>query len=409
LAGAAAAFALAVEAGRRVLVLEREAMPGLHASGRNAAMVRRLVPGEALGRLAREGAAFIDDGAPGLDAPPAYRRSGGLLIGGADRLAELADAAAATREAGADVLALDAPALRARFPVLARSSAAGGLLVPRDGVVDVAGLLLGYLAAARRAGAEVAFDEPVEAIGVEAGRVAWVQTPRRRVDAPVVIDAAGAWAAEVAALAGALPVPIRPLRRHLFFALAPSQRAHVVAGARGAAETTVRSASAPPLFALQRAGEVAGAAGGASAPSVELGALGLGADAPWIWDESAGYYTRPEAGGLLLCACDESEVAPGVPTLDAGVEEALYAKLAREAPLLAELPIASRWAGLRAFAPDRLPLIGWDPRVEGFLWLAALGGHGVTVSAAAGRLAAAWIRGGAQPEHAAAFAPVRFG
>jgi D-arginine dehydrogenase len=165
-----------------------------------------------------------------------------------------------------------------------------------------------------------------------------------------VVNAAGPWASGVASLAGATCVPLSPCRRHLF--------------------TT--------------------------------GALGW-ADRDWpiVWDASHDFYLRPEPPGLLLSPCDETPCDPGLPATDPAASALLASKLARFMPGLSDLPLARSWAGLRVLAPDGNFVLGRDREVEGFVWCAGLGGHGMTTSPAVGRVAAEAVLGRpAPPEHA---------
>jgi len=126
---------------------------------------------------------------------------------------------------------------------------------------------------------------------------------------------------------------------------------------------------------------------------------------PFVWDVTNDFYFRPDAGGLLMSACDEQEWGPGDATVDPAAQRFLEEKRARHAPRLAGIPLASGKAGLRTLTPDGRFVIGPDPRIAGFVWLAGLGGHGVTTSFAVGALAARLIaEGGGAP----AFAPGRF-
>jgi glycine/D-amino acid oxidase-like deaminating enzyme len=110
---------------------------------------------------------------------------------------------------------------------------------------------------------------------------------------------------------------------------------------------------------------------------------------------------------LLLCACDQTELPPGDPPLDESVKEMLAEKIERYMPALSEVSISRAWAGFRTLTPDGRFVIGWDHQLENFFWVAGLGGHGMTTSAAVGELAAELLLAGAgnQPT---AFAPDRF-
>ena len=110
---------------------------------------------------------------------------------------------------------------------------------------------------------------------------------------------------------------------------------------------------------------------------------------PFIWDISTEVYFRPEEGGLLFSPCDEGE--PGEKSSDAvdpRAYEALRGKLRQRFPSLDGLPIARSWSGLRTLTADGRFVIGPDPKLSGFFWVAGLGGHGVTASYAIGELAA---------------------
>lgn len=110
---------------------------------------------------------------------------------------------------------------------------------------------------------------------------------------------------------------------------------------------------------------------------------------------------------MLLCACDQEEMAPGDPPVDAAVRELLAEKIQSYIPGLAEVSINKSWAGFRTLSSDGRFIIGWDPIVKGLFWVAGLGGHGVTTSASVGALATDLILGGPGKEDEA-FSPKRF-
>ena len=120
-------------------------------------------------------------------------------------------------------------------------------------------------------------------------------------------------------------------------------------------------------------------------------------DWPFVWDLDCGFYFRPESGGLLLCACDETPAGPGDYSEDPQVAVEL-AKLVKTCqPGLGELRIMRSWVGQRVFAADRRFVIGYDPRDRRIFHVAALGGHGVTTSPAVGALAARLLTGTGAP------------
>jgi D-arginine dehydrogenase len=204
-AGLATAYHLARGSRLRVVVLERREVPGAHASGRNAALVLQSVASPPLRRClaasCREYLARQDR--------LGYRPCGSLLLGSQAALAAVREpAVVASRELPADEA-------RRRVPLLAGHDVAAALLTPDDGVMDIGLLLAFYLEGARAAGVEVRLRAEVTGLA-RAGADWTVETTAGPLAAGVVVDAAGAWAGELAALAGAAPLPLVPWKRHLF-------------------------------------------------------------------------------------------------------------------------------------------------------------------------------------------------
>lgn len=107
-----------------------------------------------------------------------------------------------------------------------------------------------------------------------------------------------------------------------------------------------------------------------------------------MWDEAAGYYMRPWGEARLVCGCDETPADPGVTESDPDVLDALRHKIEAAQPRWAPLVLARHWVGQRTFAPDRRPVVGWEPKTPGLLHVAGLGGSGITLCMGLGRLAA---------------------
>jgi D-arginine dehydrogenase len=340
LAGASAARALALR-GLSVLVLEAETMPGTHASGRNAAILRRVLEDPSTAALARRGGAALADPPGDLDLEhPLLDRHGVLLVAGEGRAADaLRRAAGDARGAGLAVEDLDASAAEARAPVLREAPVAAAAWHPDDGTVDVAALLAAMLRSARTRGAVVAPGAGLLAVRTAGGSVSHVDTSRGPVRTGILVDAAGAAADPVAALAGLAPLRFVPRRRHLF----------------------------------------------------QLGANPLVAHgSPTVWDVDRGVYLRPEGTGVLASPCDEAPFPPGLeePRVVPAVRAVLGDKLERCFPRYGRFTVRRAWAGLRTFAPDGRFVIGPDPRLRGFAWAAGLGGHGVSTAVAVGEVLA---------------------
>jgi D-arginine dehydrogenase len=355
-AGASTAYHLTRHGATDILLLEQEAIPGFHSSGRNAAMIRQCVPDPALARLARDGAAFLRNFPSDWPVPVSFKQNGSLLLGSDGGWEKLKSDAEAGRRLGVDVELWTPKRAKSHVPVLADAQFDGAIWCSSDGVIDIHALLSGYLKAATAKGARIRYGAAVKAIHSSSGGGLEAVIDGETIRAQTVINACGAWANGVAKMAGAAELPLRPCRRHLFVS--------------------------PPLDWVDRTW-------------------------PFVWDVSHDIYFRPEGAGLLLCACDQTALAAGDPPVDDSVQELLAEKIQRHIPALAAVSISKRWAGFRTLTPDGRFVIGWDPTVDGLFWVAGLGGHGVTTSSAVGALAADILLG-ARQEEPAAFSPGRF-
>jgi glycine/D-amino acid oxidase-like deaminating enzyme len=130
-------------------------------------------------------------------------------------------------------------------------------------------------------------------------------------------------------------------------------------------------------------------------------------DWPVVWNAGDAFYARPESGGLLLCACDETAVAADACEVDPSVRERIAEVAARHLPDFADAAAAHLWCGMRTFAEDHEFVIGPDPELAGLFWAAGLGGHGMTTAPAVGALAADALLGRGDPRERAAFDPGR--
>lgn len=340
-AGLSVAHALA---GSRAKVTLFEAEGGLsqHSSGKNAAILRTAIDATATRRLALQSARRLrgsELGSPLLDEV-------GLLVATAsDAPTWLAEHLAAD-----EVHEVEPRELRRLAPHWSPAEQAHIWHLPRQGRLDVAGLVDGLSAGARAGGVELRTGVRVQAI--ENGGV--TLAGGERVAADVVVVAAGGWA-------GALlqSTALRITRRHLLVT-APDDRVN-------------------PRW-------------------------------PVVWDDVAGLYARPESGGLLVCACDVEDTDPDQLVAEPNVKVDVARKVRRHLPQFEEAGAAHFWPGLRALTPDDAPLIGPDPRRPGVFWMAGLGGHGMSLSLSAGELAAdLLLERPVDPDLRAAVDPGRFG
>ncbi len=334
MAGAAAAAHLSKRG--RVALLERESQLGYHSTGRSAALFSTIYGNPAVRALTRASQAFLFEG-PEWFAPTRLVSPRPTLFFATQSQGDALAAFCSDGDIAANTQRLDVAQALELVPVFRPDYLGGAVLEPGSADIDVAMLHQGYVRQARRGGATVVPDAEVTSIERVAGR--WVvQTTRDRHAAAVIVNAAGAWGDEVARLAGARPVGLRPLRRTAMLIDTP----------RG-----LVSANWPAAIAI---------------------------------DET--FYFKPDAGRLLLSPADEE---PSVPC-DAQPEDlevAIAVDRFEQASGSRVDKVWHRWAGLRVFSSDRTPVVGFDPIAEDFFWLVGQGGYGIQSAEALGRLTAA--------------------
>jgi D-arginine dehydrogenase len=346
IAGASLAAELAPHAS--VLILEAEDVPGYHATGRSAAFWSETYGGPSVQPLTTASGPALHDG--GFLAP-----LGSLAIGRAEDAAAL-DAFFAEFEGSGVVLEERDP--RDVIPGL-RDNWVRGVFEPSCAYIDVAALHAACLATARRHGATLVTSASLDS--AQRDGIWRIETRAGSFEAEVLVDAAGAWADEVAVRSGVAPLGIRAFRRTML---------------------QIATDPAPP-------------------PAL-----------PHISGINGDFYFKPEAGGRLwLSPHDESATDP----CDAQPEELDIAVAIDRFEHVVDWRVAAlerTWAGLRSFAPDRLPVYGFDTNTSGFFWCAGQGGFGIQTAPAAAKLAAALLLGhgpkirGTDPLR---YAPARFG
>lgn len=359
IAGASLAYFLAEHGLGDVLILEREANLAVHSTGRSAATLSVIDEVPTLQDILIAAAPFLRSQPPGFSEHPVLRVTGAINVFDEESWEEVRTTLPALAEQGLTCQALTPAECAARVPVVDPDTFAGGLLVPGDGRLDVHEILSSYYRRARAAGAELVLGAEVESFVLEGGRCVGVVVAGREVRARLVVDAAGAWAGVLAKAAGAMEIPLRPHRRTIVTFPEPDGV----------------DPSGWPFFA---------------------------SDAHHL-------YFAPEAGEMLLSPMDEDEMAPCDPTPDDEVIAAGLDRLARLAPGLVPRTLKRRWSGLRTFSPDRVHVVGEDPTLPGFFWLAGQGGCGIESSPLIGGVAADLIvHGETRRFDAKRLAPDRF-
>jgi D-arginine dehydrogenase len=362
IAGASIAYWLAPFGS--VIVLERESQPGYHSTGRSSAALYMESYGPPQVRaLTAASRCFFDHPPAGFSEHPLLTPRGAMTFALTGQAAQLNTHEALVRSVSCNVERLDADEACRRVPVLRRSEVLGAVYEADAADIDVDALHHGFLRGMRAAGGTVICDAEVLTL-TRPGDTWEVGTTRGCYRAPVLINAAGAWADVIGKMAGADPIGLVPKRRSAFIFQPPAG---------------IDTSRWPLLMCV---------------------------------DES--FYIKPEAGMLLGSPANADPVEPQ----DVQAEELDIAIAIDRIESITTLSVrrpSHAWAGLRSFVADGEFVGGFDPRVPGLFWAAAQGGYGIQTAPAAGQAYAALLRGIQLPARivdfgvdAAAFSPARF-
>lgn len=343
IAGAGAAFEIARS--MPVILLERESQCGYHTTGRSAASFTENYGTDLIRRLVLASRSFLTEPPAGFADYPLLGKRGMITVARADQLELLAEALDRARRLVPTIHAITPREAIAHVPVLRADYLAGAFLEPHSMDVDVNGLHQGFLKGARALGARIVTGAEVKA--VEHRDVWRVETSAGDFTAAALVNAAGAWADEIASLAGIRPIGLQPKRRTAFNIPAP--------------------------------------------PDVKI------AEWPLVDDVGAEFYFKPDAGQLLVSPADATPSEP----MDAYPEDmdvAIGVERLERATTIEVTRVSRSWAGLRTFAADGSPVVGSDDEAPDFFWLAGQGGYGIKSSSALSRICAALVRGEDVPD-----------
>jgi D-arginine dehydrogenase len=343
IAGISVAAELATS--HRVLVLEREPHLAYHTTGRSAAIYSETYGNSVICALTSASRAFFEKPPDGFSAQPLLSPRACLYIGRADQV-ELLERAIADSQGGLCPLELlDKTAAYSLVPALRSEYVAVAALERKSADIDVHALHYGFQRLATSRGAEI--RRSAEVVTLERSGSHWnIGVGADRYQAEVLVNAAGAWADDVARQVGAGALGVTPMRRTM-----------IVVDAPGDADSS---------------------------------------EWPFVLDIGEEFYFKPEGRKLLVSPADETPSSP----CDAQPEEldiALCVDRLERALDICVARIDRSWAGLRSFCPDRTPAVGFDKDLPGFFWLVGQGGYGIQTSPALSRLAAALARGQAMP------------
>jgi sarcosine oxidase subunit beta len=343
--GASAAYHLAVAGAGRVLLLEREDRLATGSTGACAGGFRQQFSSELNIRLSQASVPMITGFTAEHGLPLDVVQDGYLfLVRGEELWRDFVAANHLQRQLGVDAELISPGDAVALAPGVSLDGVVGAAYGPSDGLADPSGLALGYATLARRVGAEIDVGVTVTSIRVDGGRVTGVETLAGPVDAPVVVNAAGPWAGELARTAQ-VELPLEPIPRHV-----------VVTGAFPGAprrRTLVIDAASSFYFHREGAGVL----------------MGMGSP-----NERPSYDTTP----------DERFVA-----------DELLPTAVERFPALAEATVEHSWVGLYEMTPDRHPVIGPAPGVSGLLLANGFSGHGFQHAPVVGKLLAELVVEGA--------------
>ncbi|MGE8611634.1 MAG: NAD(P)/FAD-dependent oxidoreductase [Achromobacter veterisilvae] len=346
IAGASVAYRLSATAS--VAVLEREAQPGYHSTGRSAAMFMETYGTAQIKALTRASRAFYEQPPQGFSEHPLLSPRGVLYVATPEQKDLLREVYEDFHSQSPNVALIDVAQAVERVPCLRGDQICGAIEEPDARDIDVHALHQGFLRGMGRQGAVL--HNNAEVVSAAHAGEAWTLTlaDGRRLRARALVNAAGAWADHAAALCGARPVGLQPCRRTAF------------------------TFSGPEDVDFSRWPAVVGV------------------------DES--YYFKPDAGQLLGSPANADPVAAhDVVPEELDVATGIH-RIENATSLTIRRP-RHTWAGLRSFVRDGDFVVGWDTEAPAFFWLAAQGGYGIQTAAATSELAAALLMRQPVPAH----------
>ncbi len=343
MAGASAAFFLADK--HSVLLLEAEDQCGYHTTGRSAAVFEENYGTKAIREITRASRDFYERPPEGFVDVPLLHQRGWIFVANQEQLHLLDSVAEELEDAGLPPERHGPEFYERHISIAKPGYAAGCLWNPVSSDIDVDALHQAFLRGLKSKGGKVVTRSRVDSLRREAGL--WhVGAGEQSFSGSVLINAAGAWADELGQLAGCKSIGLVPKRRTAML-LKPPQDLDVMSW-------------------------------------------------PAVVDAEESFYFKPQSGLLLASMAD----ATPSPACDAQPEEIDVATTIYRVQQAIELPESrpvKTWAGLRSFVDDGTPVVGYDPEVEGFFWLAGQGGYGIQTAPMMGQLVAELVDGNELP------------
>lgn len=329
-----------------VLVLEAESQPAYHSTGRSAALFIEPYENDVVWALTVASGAFFKKPPAGFSDVPLLRLRRGLMIADEEHAGSIDRYIAHWGERCPGLHEVSLDEALAMVPVINTDRVVRTLEDPEIYDIDVHALLQGFLANVRASGGSLVTRARVSSLTRQSN--GWrVATAAGEFEAGVVVNAAGSWGGEIGRLAGARDPGLSPMRRTAVLV-------------------------APPA-------------------DVDVNTW------PVVHNAGGGLYFKPESGKLMVSPADTTPSQP----CDAQPDEIDVAIALDRFQNFTNMPVGRiehRWAGLRSFVADGLPVVGFDPVQSGFFWLVGQGGFGVQTSPAMGRVAASLVQGNELPD-----------
>ena len=330
--GASTAYHLAKRDVRGIVLLEKDLLAQA-STGLSVGGIRQQFSHPANIRLSQESVRVFERFEEEFGVDIRYRKAGYLFLARKDETwREFLSTVKTQRLHGVPVEVLKPEEIQRRWPYLNISDLQGGTFGPEDGYADPYTTAMGFARAAKKLGARIEEQTKVIAIQVERKKIKKVKTIRGSIQAPVVVNVAGAWGGQVGLMAG-INLPVKPYRRQVFM-------------------TKAFDSIPKPV--------------------------------PMILDQDVRFYFRGEDLGLIIGMSDPDEPSSFSLQVDRSFMEKVIEVAIHRAPLLEKAQILRGWAGLYDITPDDNPIIGESPEVKGFFCAVGFSGHGFQQSPAVG-------------------------
>jgi len=324
---------------KKVLILERESQPGYHATGRSAATYSQLYGNPLIQKLTIASKTFLTNPPEEISPHSLLAPNGVIFLGQTGQEKILDDFFMCQRKCVEDIEWLSPEEIFKKIPILKQNMISGGVFEKGAAEIDVHTLLNGYLKLFKQLGG--VFRADLEAVSLKRTSQTWkVSTREELFSAPIIVNAAGAWADALAHRAGVRPLNLVPKKRTIILV--------------------------DPPEGIEPKGW------------------------PVVVDVEENFYFKPKAGKILISPADETPCEPS----DVQADEMDIASAVDKIQAVAALPVRQinhKWAGLRTFATDKSPVVGFDPKAPGFFWLAGQGGYGIQTAPSLARCCASLI------------------